>query len=476
VPHVASRTRPNIVLILVDDMGYGDFGCFGNPAVDTPALDALADDGIMLTQHYSGSAVCAPARAALMTGRYPHRTGAIDTLDGRGLDRLALRELTLADLLKAGGYATGLVGKWHLGNLDPRYHPTARGFDEFAGFRGGWSDYWQWRIEYNGAFQKSDGRYLTDVFTEEAVQFIQRHRRQPFFLHVTFNAPHFPLQVPDEDADPFRETGEFTEGVSLTYGMVRRMDKAVARILEELERQGLSDNTVVLFTSDNGPAYFRDGYVPGVAPDPALDYRAVRYNGDFNGSKCLVYEGGIRVPAILRWPAGLPRAERVEGLVHFTDWLPTLVAAAGAELPKDRKLDGHDVIALLRNETDEGDTPRFWQWNRYTPVVAFNAAMRDGPWKLVRPVVPELLSVAQEDVAFDHRLRYDPESVTEKTDLPEPERELPDPPAAQLFNLDTDPGEQEDLAAQHPDRLRRMQLALERWFEDVEADRRSIDE
>ncbi|MGC8864065.1 MAG: sulfatase-like hydrolase/transferase, partial [Armatimonadota bacterium] len=240
--------KPNVLLILADDMGCGDIGAFGNGDVETPNLDALARDGIRLTQHYSGSPVCAPARAALMTGRYPHRTGAIDTLEGRGLDRLALREITLGDALKCSGYVTGLVGKWHLGALDPKYHPNARGFDEAVCFRGGWSDYWQWRLDYNGSFRKADGRYLTDVFTEEAIAFVDRHVNEPFFLHLTYNAPHFPLQVPDEDADVFRETGKFAEGVSLIYGMNRRMDRGIGRVLDALEDRGLAENTIVLFT------------------------------------------------------------------------------------------------------------------------------------------------------------------------------------------------------------------------------------
>lgn len=173
--------KPNLVFILVDDMGYGDIGAFGNPLVQTPALDALAQSGLMLRQHYSASCVCAPARAALLTARYPHRTGAIDTLEGRGLDRLALRETTLADVLGGAGYATGLFGKWHLGALDPAYHPNARGFGEFAGFRGGWQDYFEWNLDVNGQKHASDGRYITDVFTEEAVGFIERHQKEPFF-------------------------------------------------------------------------------------------------------------------------------------------------------------------------------------------------------------------------------------------------------------------------------------------------------
>ena len=210
-------------------------------------------ESVCFTQQYCGSAVCNPSRAALMTGRYPHRTGSIDTLDARGLDRLALREVTMGDMFKAAGYATGLIGKWHLGAADPRYHPNARGFDEFVGFRGGWWDYYDWTLDYNGAFKKTDGRYLTDVFTDEAVQFIQRHSGEPFFLHLTYNAPHGPFQCPDEDMAPFAETGKFTTGVSILYGMIKRMDKGVARVLEALEDQGVADDTIVMFSSDNGP-------------------------------------------------------------------------------------------------------------------------------------------------------------------------------------------------------------------------------
>lgn len=448
--------KPNIVLILVDDMGYGDLGCYGNPAVRTPNLDALAAQGVRLTQCYSGSPVCAPSRAALMTGRYPHRTGAIDTLDGRGLDRLKLVEITLADVLKRAGYATGIVGKWHLGALDPRYHPNARGFDEFVGFRGGWSDYWQWRLDRNGSFEKADGRYLTDVFTEEAVQFIGRHANEPFFLHLTYNAPHFPFQVPDEDAKPFRETGEFTEGVSLIYGMNRRMDAGIGRVLEELDRQGIAANTLVVFASDNGPQFGGDG-----------DMCTNRYNGFFNGAKGVVLEGGIRVPAIARWPDGLPAGKTVGGMIHFCDWFATIASIAEASIPQDRAIDGANVLELLRGEAQESFPPRFWQWNRYTPVGACNAAVRDGSWKLVRPVIWEAMLLTEEDMEMDRRLKYEPESITDICRDPEPERTIPDPPPPMLFNLEDDPYEQRDLAAEQPEIARRLLRELENWFEAV---------
>lgn len=460
-----SSSKPNIVLILADDMGYGDIGAFGNEVVETPCLDALASEGVMLTQHYSASPVCAPARAGLMTGRYPHRTGAIDTLEGRGLDRLALREVTLANVLKSAGYATGLIGKWHLGALDPRYHPNARGFDEFAGFRGGWQDYWQWRLDYNGSFRKANGRYLTDVFTEEAAAFIERHRTKPFFLHVTFNAPHFPLQVPDEELEPFRGVDGLTRGVQLIYAMNRRMDKGVARILETLDHCGVNKNTLVLFTSDNGPQFGGEG-----------EMCTTRFNACFNGCKGNVFEGGIRVPAILRWPSGMDGGRVCDAFVHFTDWFPSLLTMIGLQVPTELALDGQDISPALRGEKTEVEPQRFWQWNRYTPVPTCNAAMRDGDWKLVRPVIREAIRVSRADGELDRRLKYEPESVTDICRDPEPEREIPPPPPPLLFNLAEDPFEQNDVADRYPERVSRMQRELEAWFASVEADRRTIDD
>lgn len=460
--------RPNVVLILADDMGYGDLGILGDGSAQTPALDQLAAEAILFTHHYSASAVCAPARAALLTGRYPHRTGAIDTLEGRGLDRLSLREVTLANLLAAGGYATGLVGKWHLGALDPRYHPNARGFQEFVGFRGGWSDYYRWRLDRNGAIQPADGRYLTDVLADEAVQFVRRHRDEPFFLHVAFNAPHFPFQAPDEDVRPFREDGKLTPRLSILYGMIRSMDRGIARILEELDRQGLREDTIVLFTSDNGPQLGGQG-------DECID----RFNGHFRGAKGLVFEGGIRVPALLRWPAGLgPASARSTGVIaHFCDWLPTLLALAGLkEMASNLSLDGRDLSPILAEGRPEGDVRRFWQWNRYTPIPTGNAAMRDGRWKLVRPAIREAMRVAPADLDVDRRLKYAPESVVDVTRDPEPERLIPLPPPPLLFDLDADPYEQRDLATQHPERVSRMLGELEAWFESVDADRRDVED
>ncbi|MBC7286601.1 MAG: arylsulfatase [Armatimonadetes bacterium] len=457
--------KPNILLILADDMGYGDFAIFNEGLSRTPSLDQLARESICLTQHYAASCVCAPSRASLLTGRYPHRTGAIDTLDGRGLDRLALREITLADVLKAHGYATGLVGKWHLGAFDPRYHPNARGFDEFVGFRGGWSDYYKWRIFYNNTVREADGRYLTDVFTEEAISFIRRHRDEPFLIHLAYNAPHTPLQAPEEDVARFEETGQFNKGVSILYGMIQRMDRGIGQILEELDDLGLRNRTIVMFTSDNGPQFGGQD-----------EMCTTRFNCGFNGAKGSVYEGGIRVPMLIRWPEGLPEPRAIDDMVHFVDWFPTLLAAAGLQPPRDRIIDGHNVLPLLRGEPCDVPTRRFWQWNRYQPVITCNAAMRDGDWKLVRPAIREAMIVAERDLRMDVELRYEPGKHTDVARWPEPERQIPEPPPAELYNIAADPLEKNNLAEVEPDRARRMLRELETWFEEVEAERRTIDD
>ena len=468
-------TQPNILLILADDMGYGDFGAF-NPAVHTPTLDQLVAESLCLTQHYSGSPVCSPARAALLTGRYPHRTGALTPQEVLGLDRMALRERTIGDYFQQAGYATGLIGKWHNGALDPRHHPNARGFAEFAGFRGGWADYYRWRIERNGTFQQSDGRYLTDVLTDEGVSFIRRHRDEPFLLAMMYNAPHSPLQAPEHLVQPYLDAG-LSPGVAITYAMIQAMDVGIARLLEELAQQGLTENTIVLFSSDNGPAFMlRADQVP---PGMSLDTR--RFNCGFNGAKGSVYEGGIRVPMIVRWPAGLDSGQQIDDLIHFTDWLPTLLNFAGIDRGEGLPLDGGDILPLLRGEMLQRAPRRFWQWNGYTPIGTTNAAMRDGDWKLVRPAIPGIRYATPADEALaaryveaDIAYKYQPETITGLLAIPEPNRIIPDPPPPELYNLRADPQEAHNLAAQEPGRVRRMVAAVDDWFAEVEGERRQM--
>jgi arylsulfatase A len=453
--------RPNIVLILADDMGYGDLSAVNDNRSSTPRLDALLGEGACLTQQYSGSPVCAPARACLLTGRYPHRTGAIDTYELLGSDRLGLREVTLADRLSAAGYATGLVGKWHLGAFDQRFHPNSRGFDEFVGFRGGWQDYYRWTIERNGQKVGADGRYLTDVFTTEAVSFIQRHRAEPFFLHVAYNAPHFPLQAPEEEIAPFAATGRYTRGLSTLYGMIHRMDTGIGAILDELKAQGLADNTVVLFASDNGPSFSGAG-----------EESTKRFNCGLRGEKTLVYEGGIRVPAMVRWPAGLEQGARIDEPMHFIDWLPTLLACADQPVEGGAAPARPHPLHVLRGQPRQSPVEYHWQWNRYDPVGGCNIAVRDGDWKLVGPPIAEALRGRPEDGERDRDLKYHPERYprARPEDFPR-HRPVPPPERPQLFDIGSDPLEQNDVAAAHEQRAEELLQASRKWFDEVNAER-----
>jgi arylsulfatase A-like enzyme len=455
---------PNIIYILADDMGYGDFSAINGGLSRTPTLDSLLREGICFSQHYTASPVCNPSRACLLTGRYPQRTGSIDTLEWRGLERLALGETTLADLLQRAGYATGLVGKWHLGSYDLRYHPLRRGFRETVCFRGGMHDYYHWRLEFGEQVVRADGRYLTDVWTEEAVGFINRHRAEPFFLHVTFNAPHSPLQAPEEEVQPFLADGRFNRGVSTLYAMLHRMDAGIARILEALRANGLEENTLVLFSSDNGPQFGGEG-----------EECTTRFNCQLHGAKGSVYEGGIRVPLIMRWPAGLQGAREIKAMVHMSDWLPTILELAGLETPHGLKIDGANVLPVIRGEAAQGCSTRFWQWNRYTPVACSNAAVRDGDWKLVRPAIAETMA-APDVYPWLAISMYEPERLIREGLLkdPEPARIIPFPPEPELYNIANDPLELYNMAQEQPEVARRLLCQLETWFEEVEAERRAI--
>ncbi len=476
-----STTKPNVVLIVADDMGYGDFGIFSEGRVRTPQLDRLVGEGICLQQHYSASPICSPARAGLLTGRYPHRTGAITQYDLFGLDRIALREVTLADTFHHAGYATGLIGKWHNGSLDRRYEPNARGFAEFVGFCGGWSDYYQWHLRYNDRLTPGTGEYLTDVLTTQACDFIQRHQAEPFLLMLTYSAPHSPFQAPQSLIDYYLGKG-FDRITATTYAMIESMDTGIGRVLDQLTAAGLDQNTIVMFTSDNGPAFFN----PAFMLDPGEKTFNERFNAGLRGSKGWVYEGGIKVPLVIRWPDGLPKNAVNYDLTHFTDWLPTLAALCDIDMIDDRWLDGYDLTAQLRGEQPQSVPRRFWQWNFYYPNIATNAAVRDGDWKLVRPMIAGsrfylnrdlFVSAVDADraaafIEADIKHKENPAAVMDL--LPVPQLKELEPEAPQLYNLAEDPGEQHDLAAAQPARVRQLLNELDTWFEQVEADRRAI--
>jgi arylsulfatase A len=273
------------------------------------------------------------------------------------------------------------------------------------------------------------------------------------------------MQAPQELVDRYVEQGE-TLGAALTYAMIEAMDAGIGRIDETLAELGIRENTIVVFTSDNGPYL---GEVQGVSLD--------RFNFGLRGAKHYVFEGGIRVPAIVRWPDRHAGGSMRNDVTHFTDWLPTLAHAAGAPHAGSASLDGQDILPLLEGAPLETEPVRFWQNNRYAPRGEGNAAMRDGNWKLVRPVIPSAMNVTDGDRTIDRALNYhEPDRIRTVDTSPLPEFELDEHPAPLLFDLASDPFEQHDLAAEHPDRVARMSTALDAWFEEVESERRAIDD
>lgn len=452
-------SKPNILFILADDMGYGDFGVFNDDITCTNALDRLVKEGMTLERCYSSSPVCAPARASIMTGRYPQRTGVIDTLEYRGTDRLKKDEVTIGDVFKENGYQTGLIGKWHLGCMDEAYHPNNRGFSYFYGFVGGWSDYYDYNLQCNGEKLPCDGTYITDVFTQKAIEFIEDNKEQPFFLHLAYNAPHFPFEAPEEIVKKYMDTGKYTKAVSTIYAMIEVMDKGIGKVLDTLDRLGIRDNTIVVFASDNGPELWGEG-----------ENNAERYNGGFRGYKNLVWEGGIRVPAVVSWKGKIEKGTFNDTLVSHMDWVPTLMKMAGIDYSFDKEIDGRDISKCFFGERLL-DRNLFWQWNRYYPVVEGNAAARINGYKLINPPLMEHIKCLPLDSQLDDEIKANPEKFTSILDLETPKLEIPEKIDTHLFHIDTDPGETKNILKENPEIADEMMKELKQWFTDVEEDR-----
>ncbi|MHC4632307.1 MAG: sulfatase [Planctomycetota bacterium] len=393
---------PNIVLIVSDDQGYADASCYDHPKeVNTPNIDRLAGNGVRLTNAYASAYVCAPTRAGLLTGRYQQRFGFYTGGDSR--TGLPLSEVTIADLLKKQGYATAVIGKWHVG-IQPQYRPIKRGFDEFYGFLGhGAHDYFDLRItdDYTSIYRNekpiNDTGYLTRNLACHSVSFIERNRGRPFFLYLPFNAVHWPLQAPPEYIKRFN-TGSKDRNIYLA--MLACMDEAIGDVLNALKRTGADENTLVIFFSDNGGAK-----------------KNFANNGILRDYKQTVYEGGIRVPFIVRWPAKLPKAAVCNEPVISLDVMPTVLSAAGASLPADRVYDGRDMLPVLRGQTKKPLHKALFfcdgsdQW-----------AVRAGKWKL----------------------------LSRKGSL-------------ELYNLDIDISETNNLASKEPDLLRQLKELYDKW-------------
>jgi len=424
--------RPNVILILTDDQGYGDLGCHGNNRLRTPAIDRLYRESVRFTNFYACT-LCSPTRASLLTGRYNYRTGVIDTWVGQALMRT--EELTIAELLKKAGYRTGIFGKWHLGDNYP-LRSLDQGFEESLvhndGLLGSISDpadnhYDDPILQHNGRTEKCRG-YCTDVFFNAAMDFISADRSRPFFVYLATNVPHYPLEVADSYAQPYREMG-FDEKTSRTYGMIANLDENIGRLLERLKEWALEDDTVVIFMSDNGPQH------------------GDRYNAGLRDIKGSMYDGGIKVPFFVRWPSRLAAGRDVDRIAAHIDVLPTLLEICGASPPARLKLDGRSLGPLLSDPGKE-------EW---PDRMLFFQQCRPDPEGIDRPRPFTHCAVRSQH----HKI------VMTAADPAEQETKAVGLEETQLFDMAADPGENNDIARDHPEVVREMRAAYESWFEDV---------
>lgn len=411
--------KPNVIVILADDLGYADVGIHGGKEVPTPNIDSLAKNGVRCSSGYVSGPYCSPTRAGLMAGRYQQRFGhEFNPVrlefggKGQGLD---VQVPTIADMLRAAGYVTGLVGKWHLGE-EPEFHPQSRGFNEFFGFLAGMHSYFEAEDKTGGKIlrgrtpTKLEG-YLTDVLAKEANGFIERNKNRPFFLYLAFNAVHTPMHAPDSTLKRFKYIQDPTRRTYLA--MLAEMDDAVGKVLAKLRELNLEEDTLIIFLSDNG------------GPTTKFAVNGSR-NFPLRGSKGDTWEGGIRVPFLVQWKGRLPAGKVYDRPVISLDIVPTALAAARSETKAEWKLDGVNLLPYLDGKNQAAPHEALY-WRFGTQM-----AIRKGDWVLVRP---SLGKGEYENVA--------------KTPM--------------LFNLAKDIGQENDLAKQHPDRAREMQADWDRW-------------
>lgn len=433
--------QPNIIVLLVDDLGYADLSIHGSRDVVTPNIDSIAKNGVRFTDGYVTAPVCTPSRGGLMTGRYQQRFGfeynmAPGVIEHSGLD---LEQQTIADLLKPAGYATGMIGKWDLGVSEP-YLPRKRGFDEFYGFPGGsrpHSPTQEANVPYNAMYRNEtmvdETGWSSDVYAEEAVDFIKRHQNEPFFLFVSFTAPHWPMEATPADMKAFQQVEDLHRRTFLA--MMQGLDRAVGRVLNCVDGLKLSDNTVVFFLSDNGGATGP----PRKTPDQEFAYGAnTSRNEPFRGDKGQLYEGGIRVPFFLQWKGRVPAGTVCSTPVISLDIAATAVDISDAPAPR-AKLDGENLLKVLdQSRTRASERPLYWRLgdnNRPLPWAGGNRrAVRSGDWKVV--------DYADRD--------------------------------AELYNLKNDPGEGNDLSSENPSKRKELMGMLEKWETGLESPRWSL--
>lgn len=418
--------RPNIVLIVSDDMGYGDVGVFGCKDIETPNIDRLAREGVVFTDAYVSGPICSPSRLGLMTGRYPSRWGIYtneDVFTAEGLEGTAA-ETTVATLLRKEGYRTGIFGKWHLCadlfKAPEENRPERLGFDEVCVVRGGMASYRAGTPLYGG-----DGRevkapeYLTDHFGKLSADFIGRNKHRPFFLYLAFTAPHAPLEATREDMARYESIAD--QGRRTYAGMMAALDRNVGRVLDALAEAEIEDDTLVVFLSDNG----------GPSPTSHATSRNMASNLPLRGFKGDVYEGGVRTPMIMKWPGHLAPDSKFGGMVSSLDVAPTFLSAARHAAPLDRPLDGQDLVPYLDGRTPgEPHAALCWEWSWFSGPPLCRFGVRRGDWKAVQ--------------------------VRRGADGPVPTM-------WQLYDLSNDIGEARDLATHHPEKVAELAEAFRDW-------------
>jgi arylsulfatase A len=415
--YITAAERPNIIVIMADDMGVGDVGFneHSHPDARTPQLDRLASEGLILNDFHSNGAACTPARAAFLTGRYQQRSGLTNALfvghprqQGFGLSP---DEVLIPTALKEAGYVSAVFGKWHVGG-DEGSHPLNQGFDEFIGNIEGHIDYiskWNRRwYDWNRGFETFEEEgYVTHLLTRHTIDFIERHQDKPFFIFLSHACPHTPHQLPDDPPMYGTDNRVIPVSPEKYYPMIWEMDKGIGEIMDRLEALGLADNTLIIFTADNGH-HHRAGSA-----------------GIYRGNKGDVHEGGHRVPFAIRWPAGIEAGRVSSATVMLMDLMPTFIDLAGLHPQREPALDGISIAPLLRDEV-ANLPPRLLFWDN-----GRGQAVRDGDWKLV---------------------------VT---------RPAPRQIETELFNLANDPSESNNLAAQYPERTAAMERQLADWMREV---------
>jgi arylsulfatase A len=442
---IKAQKKPNVIIMMTDDQGFGDIGMHGNPYLRTPNIEAIAKQGIEM-ETFIAYPNCSASRAGLLTGRYPYRTGvtAVTQVD----HFMNTSEVTIAEILSNNGYRTGIFGKWHLGDNNPM-RPTDQGFQEALVHKGGGigqaagpagNTYFNPILEHNNISKKYNG-YCDDIFTDATLDFIRNKDDKPFFAYLATNLPHFPLEVPDEKAEPYRKMG-LHEDNALTYGMIDNVDGNVGRVLTALKQLGIENNTIVIFLSDNGPRQRRtkNDVYPG------------RWVANLRGTKTSVYDAGIRVPFFIKWPNHFKKNVKTKTMGTIMDIFPTILDIANISAPDTLQIDGKSLLPLWKNnDASNLEGRNFITQMHYgpTPFKYMHFAVRSQKYKLISPH------------DFPHGILNQPKDEELREVLANLE----------LYNVEQDPSERINLADKHPEIVENLLIKYENWFDEVTQER-----